>query len=49
MNDLLIQQKNKASTVREILQSLGKAGTDQNPDTCTAKIIFEWSRTTDRC
>ncbi len=40
MNDLLIQQKNKASTVREILQSLGKAGTDQNPDTCTAKIIF---------
>lgn len=40
MNDLLIQQKNKAPVVRTLLQSLGRAGTEQNPDTCTAKITF---------
>lgn len=40
MNDLLSQQRNKAPIVRELLQSLGKAGTNENPDTCTAKITF---------
>ena len=40
MNDLLVQQKNKAPIVRTLLQSLGRAGTKQNPDTCTAKITF---------
>lgn len=40
MKDLLLQQKNNAPIVRELLQSLGRAGTDENPDTCTAKITF---------
>ena len=40
MNDLLLQQKNKAPIVRVLLQSLGRAGTAKNPNTCTAKITF---------
>ena len=40
MNDLLLQQKNKAPTVRVLLQPLGRAGTANNPNTCTAKITF---------
>lgn len=40
MKDLLLQQKNEAPIVRTLLQSLGRAGTDENPDTCTAKITF---------
>lgn len=40
MNDLLGQQKNKAPIVRDLLHSLGKAGTEQNPNTCTARITF---------
>lgn len=40
MNDLLLQQKNKTPVIRALLHSLGKAGTEQNPDTCTAKITF---------
>lgn len=40
MNDLLLQQKNKAPSVRTLLQSLGRAGTVDNPDTCSAKITF---------
>ena len=40
MNDLLVQQKNKAPIVRSLLQSLGRAGTNKNPNTCTAKITF---------
>ena len=40
MNNLLFQQKALAPTVRELLQSLGRAGTNKNPDTCTAKITF---------
>lgn len=40
MNDLLLQQKNKAPIVRTLLQPLGRAGTVTNPDTCTAKITF---------
>ena len=38
--DLLEMQKNKAPVVRDLLKSLGKAGTDTNPNTCTAKITF---------
>lgn len=40
MNNLLEDQKKKAPIVRELLASLGKAGTDMNPNTCTAKITF---------
>lgn len=40
INNLFLQQRNKAPTVRVLLQSLGRAGTDQNPNTCTAKITF---------
>ncbi len=40
MNELLEQRKNKAPIIRTLLRSLGKAGSDQNPDTCTAKITF---------
>lgn len=40
MNDFLLQQKIKAPVVRDLLQSLGRAGTEHNPDTCTAKITF---------
>jgi DNA (cytosine-5)-methyltransferase 1 len=38
-NELLLQ-KNKAPVIRELLHSLGRAGTDKNPKTCTAKITF---------
>lgn len=40
IRDLIEQQKNQAPIIRELLASLGKAGTDENPDTCTAKITF---------
>lgn len=40
MKDLLLQQKNQAPIVRTLLQSLGRAGTEENPNTCTAKITF---------
>ena len=40
MNDLLLQQRIKAPTVRKLLYSLGRAGTAKNPETCTAKITF---------
>lgn len=40
MDDLLEQQKNKAPTVRDLLQSLGRAGTEKKPTTCTARITF---------
>lgn len=40
MNELLMKQKIKAPIVRILLMSLGRAGTAQNPDTCTAKITF---------
>ena len=40
MNELLERRKNKAPIIRTLLRSLGKAGSDQNPDTCTAKITF---------
>lgn len=40
MQGLIEQQKQKAPYVRELLHSLGKAGTEKNPKTCTAKITF---------
>lgn len=40
MNGCIEKQKNKAPIIRELLSSLGKAGTDKNPNTCTAKITF---------
>lgn len=40
MRDLIEQQKQKAPVVKELLKSLGRAGTEMNPDTCTAKITF---------
>jgi DNA (cytosine-5)-methyltransferase 1 len=40
INKLLLKQKKKAPTIRELLKSLGKAGTEKNPNTCTAKITF---------
>ncbi|WP_312444677.1 DNA cytosine methyltransferase [Lacrimispora sp.] len=40
MNDCIDKQKNPAPVIRELLASLGKAGTDKNPNTCTAKITF---------
>ena len=40
MDCLLERQKTKALTIRELLHSLGKAGTKENPKTCTARITF---------
>lgn len=40
IRELIEKQKNQAPTIRELLASLGRAGTDDNPDTCTAKITF---------
>lgn len=40
MRNLIEQQKQKAPVVKELLKSLGRAGTKMNPDTCTAKITF---------
>ncbi len=40
MRNLLNEQKHTAPTIRELLYTLGKAGTDANPNTCTAKITF---------
>lgn len=40
IGDLITVQKSKAPNVRNLLYSLGRAGTDSNPDTCTAKITF---------
>ena len=40
INNLLEEQKNKAPIIRDLLQSLGRAGTDKNPATCTARITF---------
>lgn len=40
MQNLIERQKRPALVIRELLQSLGRAGTEENPDTCTAKITF---------
>lgn len=40
MQDCIEQQKNKAPYIRELLKDLGRAGTERNPNTCTARITF---------
>lgn len=40
MQKLIDQQKNIAPKIREVLKPLGIAGTERNPNTCTAKITF---------
>ncbi len=40
MLDMIERQKTQAPYIRELLQPLGRAGTEKNPDTCTAKITF---------
>jgi len=40
ITNLIEEQKNKAPTIRDTLKSLGRAGTESNPITCTAKITF---------
>ncbi len=40
MRELIEQQKNEAPIIRDLLFPLGRAGTEQNPETCTAKITF---------
>lgn len=40
MKVLLEGEKKKAPFIRTLLQSLGPAGTKENPNTCTAKITF---------
>lgn len=37
---LIENQKQKAPSVRELLKKLGRAGSKNNPNTCTAKITF---------
>lgn len=40
VRDAFDAQREAAPTVREALADLGKAGTDKNPKTCTAKIAY---------
>lgn len=40
LRDMLERQKAPAPTVKELLSSLSRAGTKENPKTCTAKITF---------
>ncbi len=40
MQKLIELQKESALTIRELLKPLGPAGTEHNPNTCTAKITF---------
>lgn len=40
LKKILESQKKKSKTIRELLKPLGKAGTEKNPNTCTAKITF---------
>ncbi len=40
MWNLLAQNKSRALTIRELLKPLGRAGSEKNPNTCTAKIMF---------
>lgn len=37
---LLNKEKNSSKSIKETLKSLGKAGSEFNPNTCTAKITF---------
>ena len=43
MADCLEQQKKMAPFIRNLLNDLGPAGTEANPNTCTAKITFATS------
>lgn len=38
--EIIKQHRCKAPVIRELLKPLGRAGTEQNPNTCTAKITF---------
>lgn len=40
MDSYIMNQKEKAPTVKKLLKNLGRAGTSENPATCTAKITF---------
>jgi DNA (cytosine-5)-methyltransferase 1 len=40
MEDLLEKEKHPAPIIRDLLVSLGRAGTEKNPKTCTARITF---------
>lgn len=40
INNILEEHKVQAPTIRELLKSLGRAGSTNNPNTCTAKITF---------
>lgn len=40
MEDLLEKEKQPAPVIRDLLASLGRAGTENNPKTCTARITF---------
>lgn len=39
-NQLIINQKRNAPTIRELFRDLGPAGTSKNPKTCNAKITY---------
>lgn len=40
IRDLIEEQKNPAPNIRKLLYPLGRAGTEENPATCTARITF---------
>lgn len=40
MENLLARRRSRAPVIRELLMPLGRAGTERNPETCTAKITF---------
>lgn len=40
MEDLLEREKHPAPIIRDLLTPLGRAGTENNPNTCTARITF---------
>lgn len=40
MQNFIEQNKKKAPMIRDLLNTLGRAGTEQNPITCTARITF---------
>lgn len=40
LKKLIEQQKSEAPIIKDLLSTLDRAGTEQNPNTCTAKITF---------
>ena len=40
MRDCIEMEKNVAPFIRDLLSDLGRAGTERNPNTCTARITF---------